>query len=121
MHLSCERRGGEDTTNPYRNRQNAFHITFYEMVPTFNAQHDLEQSTIPLGGSERNESNIVATEQLVEICREKGIKGFGRLCKKPPTEEEKLQQDQTGGEHCSTYQSLHFRQSAFTAGFISFT
>jgi hypothetical protein len=32
LHLRCERRGGSESTNPYSNLYNAFHITFYERV-----------------------------------------------------------------------------------------
>jgi hypothetical protein len=32
LHLSDERRGGSEVTNPYSNPHNAFHITFYERL-----------------------------------------------------------------------------------------
>lgn len=33
LHILCQRRPGSETTNPYLHYENAFHITFYEMLP----------------------------------------------------------------------------------------
>lgn len=33
LHILCQRRPGSEATNPYLNSDNAFHITFYEMLP----------------------------------------------------------------------------------------
>lgn len=33
LHILCQRRPSSEATNPYLNIDNAFHITFYEMLP----------------------------------------------------------------------------------------
>jgi hypothetical protein len=44
IHLSSERMGGSDLTNPYSNPHTAFHITFYERVAGLNLDGLIKRS-----------------------------------------------------------------------------
>jgi hypothetical protein len=44
IHLSSERMGGSDLTNPYSNPHTAFHITFYERIAGSNLDGLIKRS-----------------------------------------------------------------------------
>jgi hypothetical protein len=44
IHLSLERMGGSDLTNPYSNQHTAFHITFYERLTGLNLGSLIKES-----------------------------------------------------------------------------
>lgn len=103
IHLSCERRGGRNVANPYSNPLNAFHITFYEMIPAVNATHDVEIDIT--NADERERRSQRATEALLRVSERQGLK-IGHLYEKPHPE--------AGHEGVSSPISRAFRLSAFT-------
>jgi hypothetical protein len=90
IHLSCERRGGSESTNPYSNPHTAFHITFYERL----TEENLEGFTASDLGS------------LIKESRERGLR-IGLLYGRPRQDEKNSDGDKD---------ELAFRQSSFTVG-----
>ena len=106
IHLACERRGGTSATNPYSKRSTAFHITFYEIIPTVEITHNMHMADAEnLRADEREKNNIAATESLVKMCEKNNIR-VGYLYEKPRTEAE--------NNGIQIARPRPFRQSAFT-------
>jgi len=87
IHLSCERRGGSELSNPYSNPDIAFHITFYERLTKENL--GLTAEDLP---------------RLIKESRTRDLK-VGHLYSKQPEDNNKKLDE------------LAFRQSSFTVGF----